>query len=178
MARVSVAMKFADRLNYKAALVEMLSRHGGLFHITARLPLGSSGFEFLEDRLRAWDARVNRSFLGRNWYLQRSGRMTGVVFFERWPNVHAHLVVRPPAGAPNFRFQLDARWWFQPQPLPELKHVSPKAVTCGGRMHIQRITETDADLRRVLSYDAKDIERRADAVISWKFIDQLSPLTP
>jgi hypothetical protein len=156
-------MRSCDRLIYKDALVIELARaRTWTFHCTAILPPAAAR-DVLEDRLRAWVARIDRFYLGRNWakpqYADR--RMEGVVFFERRPHNHAHLVLRPPADASPLHFELNARFWFEQHPERSLRRASPKPVTNRGRMHVQRVGPTGADLLRVLSYDAKEIEFRS-----------------
>jgi hypothetical protein len=167
-------VNYSERIRYKNALVEFAST-AGCFHVTAVLPPGSSA-DSVEDCLREWDARINRSYLGRSWARpwRAPQRMQGLVFFERAPNHHAHAVVRPPAGACPEHFLAHAALWFAPAPDRRIGARGPKPVTTRGRMLVQRIEDTEADVRRVLGYDAKEMERGADAVAAWRFIDQLS----
>lgn len=117
---------------------------------------------------------MDRRYLGRNWSRQGGRRMAGVVFFERRPHHHAHLVVRPPEGTSPLHFLLHARFWFERHPEPSFRRVHPVPVTDRGRMLVQRIGCTHANLARVLSYDAKAIEGCPGAISEWKFISDLT----
>jgi hypothetical protein len=169
-------MRRFERLIYRTALAELFAgAPGPLFHVTAMLPPGASR-EMLEDRLRAWAARIDRCYLGRNWakppYLNR--RMRGVVFFERSPHHHAHLVVTPPEGASRLHFLLNARFWFERHREPLLRSVYPIPVADRGRMLVQLIRPTAADVARVIGYGSKEIEFRVDAIAEWKFLADLT----
>ena len=165
----------AERIRRKNALVEALMRQAGEFHVVAELPLAASR-SALEDAVRGWDARVNRHYLGRSWAApHRAGeRMTGVVFFEggeAFP--HAHLVVRPPAGASRLHFELTAPFWFQPAPDPLLRGCYPRPVAPRGTMRVIRIGSDPSDRERVLAYASKGLERWDADAVPWKFLDEL-----
>jgi hypothetical protein len=156
--------------------VQLLTEQPGPhFHVTAMLPPESS-LAALEDRLRGWAARIDRCYLGRNWakppYVDR--RMRGVVFFERSPHHHAHLVVNPPESASRLHFLLNARFWFERHPEPLLRSVYPNPVADRGRMLVQLIRPPAADVARVIGYGSKEMEFRSDAIAEWKNLADLT----
>jgi len=66
------------------------------FYITFRTrPLFAK--PVLESMIAEWSRRLNRKFLGRNYYKQKfkDMRLQGFVFFEERPDVHAHALIRP-----------------------------------------------------------------------------------
>lgn len=157
--------------HYKDSFVGLLAELGGpLFHVTAMLPPGASRAA-LEESLRGWVARVDRSYLGRRWQSQPARRMAGIAFFEAYPGPHAHLVIRPPANASPEHFHRTAASWFR----PDAERDRPtKPVTERGKMLIQLIGSHPSDLARVAGYVTKEMEYRPEAGTDWKFIGDLS----
>ena len=140
--------------------------------IVAQLP-PVAGRAALESVLHGWVARVDRYYLGRDWASPRHKhmRMKGVVVFEnRGGYLHAHMVVRPPAKASLFHFQMHAPLLFSRPSCNLMRHLYPKPVADRGKMHVRRIEPTEADLMRVLSYVSKDLYYDDD----WKFIEELT----
>ena len=143
------------------------------FNITATLPPYWTERR-LEIAVYDWKVRINREFLGHHWARQEGNQMDGIVVFERKPFPHAHMMLVPPNGKRSWdHFFLLAPMWFAPPFESELAHLFPKPVTKDGKMYIQRIQQTDADFRRVGSYNFKEIEWFMDAAERWKFIRQL-----
>lgn len=157
--------------HYKDSFVDLIAGLGGpLFHVTAMLPPGGSR-PALEECLRGWAARVDRSYLGRLWQLRPDRRMNGLAFFEAHPGPHAHLILRPPVGASPEHFLSNAPSWFRPDPERDLR-IRP--VTARGKMLIKPIGSGPNDLARVAGYVTKEMEYRGGAVTDWKFIGDLS----
>jgi hypothetical protein len=162
----------------RQALIKWIAQQRGSCHVTAMLPSGASR-AYLEDRLREWVIRVNRAYLGRDWYTPRyaSARMTGIVFFEQggggW---HAHMIIEPPKGASILHFLLYAPYHFKAQPDPLFRRFFGKPVAAGGKMYVQKIGPTPQDLQRVAGYASKATQYRDDPDASaWKFLELLSP---
>ena len=163
-----------QRLDYKAKLVEFAKRQSYSFHVTASLNSDGS-IAKLEDCLRGWVARVDRYYLGRSWLRRPEHRMQGVVFFEQGPvrtQNHAHLLVSPPAGAPEQDFALRVPSWWSAVETDAMPIVI-RPVTRYGQMYVQQV-HTPADLKRVAGYDMKDFERGCQAIEKWKFLADLS----
>ena len=157
----------------KPALVETWAALKGTHHIVAELP-PVAGRAALENAIHGWVARVDRYYLGRDWAAPRLKhlRMKGIVVFEnRGGYLHAHLVVRPPAKASLFHFQMHAPMWFASHPSNLMRHLYPRPVADRGKMHVRRIEPTETDLKRVLNYVSKDLIDDGD----WKFIEELTP---
>jgi hypothetical protein len=94
--------------------------------------------------LHAWVARVDRHYLGRSWSKahRSEDRMKGVVFFENNGGYeHAHLVVRPPAGASRAAFG-STRFLFQPHPNRHEQYLYPRPVTMRGAIKMWHIGPT------------------------------------
>jgi hypothetical protein len=158
---------------YKHALVETLMRQRGEFHVVAQLA-PPAPCRALEDALYAWVGRINRHYIGRNWTAphRAEDRMNGGVFFEESGGFHAHMVVRPPVGASGIHFLMNAPFWFQPYREPLLRRFYPTPIDHHGQMRVIPIGPDPSDLRRVLSYAAKGLERGDE---HWKFLDELQP---
>ena len=122
----------------------------------------------MEDVLYAWVARVDRFYLGPQWMRLESERMQGIVFFEKYPDHHAHLIVRPPAGAIAFHFAMSAADWFYPAGFNKLA----RPVTRKGDMEVSLLA-TERDQKHAVSYSAKELEYRFNEG-DWKYLDQLS----
>lgn len=165
-------MNRVQRRDYREALVgTLLNLPRPLFHVTAMLPPGSARRP-LEQCLRAWAARVDRLYLGRNWLRRATSRMDGVCFFETFPGPHAHLIVTPPVGAPCLHFEMHAGSLFARD--VEASLLLPNPVTRRGRMLVQRIGDGDGDLARTLRYASKETDWRPDAAAEWCFLSGLS----
>jgi len=170
-------MNYSERLKCKQALVSLLVEAKAEFHIVAELPPGVPGSALLP-ALRGWAARVDRHYLGRNWWkcCPTTERLRGAIFLEIGKNAglpHAHLIVCIPTGASELHFSLTAQFWFAPHPTPELRKFYPNSVTTRGKMHLTRIKDSEADLKRVTSYAAKGLERSESAYESWCFVADL-----
>lgn len=170
------AMSLGTKEARRQQFIDWITRQNGAFHATAMLPIGRSR-PALEDRLREWVIRVNRRYLGRDWYTPRyeKSRMSGVVFFENggggW---HAHMIVKPPENASALHFQMFAPFLFVPARNPLMRKFYGKPVTQRGKFHMQKIGESPEDLRRVASYDTKWLQHHEDeTATNWKFLDQL-----
>lgn len=163
------------RKNLHQAFADLIHDLQFPFNITATLPPDWSR-ESLEYEIRGWAARINRFYLGRHWAkpdLTKS-HMDGIVFFERFPCWHAHMMLLPPVGASWLHFQLKAALFFRPHPWVEYRKFSPRPITCDGKMLVQRIKLTGKDFRRVGHYNSKEVERCVDGNENWKFIRDLS----
>lgn len=157
-------------------MVELTQKLGVTHHVTATLRPGLSQ-ALLEDRLHEWVIRVNRTYLGRNWFKesQIDLRMKGLVFFEYGrggDNPHSHLLLRPPAPAEALHFEAHAPFVFAGFPTSAIRGVAP-----GGTLHVQQIGPEEKDLLRVVGYDTKEMEFRSQAYEDWKYIDDLSRIS-
>jgi len=146
-------------------------------HVTATLRPGLPKV-LLEDRLGEWVTRVNRTYLGRNWFKapQKERRMQGLVFFELGRglnNPHAHLLLRPPSPADPWHFEVHAPFIFAGSPSDENSRVF-RPLAPGGSLVVQRIGPSETDLARVTGYDTKEMEFRSQSYEDWKYIDDLS----
>lgn len=170
-------MTIGTRESRRQALVDFIAQQEGSCHVTAMLPSGRSK-AFLEDRIREWVIRVNRHYMGRDWFTPRyqNARMTGFVCFEKgkggW---HAHMIIRPPSKAIPLHFLFHAPYFFKRQPNKLFEPFFGRAITVGGKMYAQKIGSKVNDLKKVASYDTKEMQFRDDREsLSWKFIDQLT----
>jgi hypothetical protein len=164
-----------ERLAIKRAHVDFMVAQSPRFHIVAELP-PSMPFRVLGASLRAWDARVNRLYLGRSWQkpINEPKRMFGIVLFESGrsrEHHHAHLVIRPPADVDDDHFLANAKYGFEPHPDPAF-FIKP--VTTRGIMHVQKIGASAKDVTSVASYITKEFEGGERAIRDWKFLRDLN----
>lgn len=99
------------------------------------------------NKLKEWAKYVDRKFHGRRFYTKPPEER---MFFAAVPevggtsgNLHYHLLVRLP-----LRFTGD---------FAEFAELTWKKLNTTGSLFVQRITETQDDLIRVVKYDLKDI---------------------
>jgi hypothetical protein len=156
-----------------------MGENWGTCDVIAELRPGQSRAE-LENALYEWVVRVNRRYLGRNWYRPENAqrRMTGVVVFEEglggW---HAHALLNPPQGVDALKFVEETPYIWSSSPNPVLPDGERRGLVRGGKMFARLIGPTRSDRLRVARYDAKGLEAHEDNDASmWKFIDQLTPL--
>lgn len=172
-------MMHISRNAYRQALSEFVGKHFAEFHITVELPPGSSRSE-LEHHVREFYIRLNRVFLGRNWFKSENAqaRMQGIVSFEEGAGgSHAHMLVKPPAGVDPKQFA-EAASHVWTRHLDEVLTIYRGRPVTGraGKIHIQTVTDTSSDRWRVARYDLKRVTHTSGDGLSWKFIDQLTAL--
>ncbi len=163
---------------YRDSLANFAGEHFARFHITVELPPGRSRRE-LEHHVREFYIRMNRVFLGRNWFKpERQGdRMRGIVSFEEaaggW---HAHILANPPAGADPDKFADVARHVWAEQPTQCPLYRGRPITGRHGKVHVQAVADTNQDRIRVARYDVKQVTFNPDDGLSWNFIDQMAAL--
>lgn len=159
---------------YREALAETFAAGSRWpFHVTIELHPRASR-QMLVEAVRFWVARVDRFYLGRNWVRLGDRRMDGVVFFEKRPHHHAHMILRPPVGASHLHFLLNGRFFFEAHPALELRRCFPRPAVHGPKMMIQKIGESAADRQRVIKYDSKALEFDPSAAADWTFLRDLT----
>jgi hypothetical protein len=160
----------------REALVEFIRAQSPSHHITVTLKIGQKR-PALEDALNRWVIRVNRSYLGRNWYAEknRQNRMTGWVFFESGvmdDNPHAHLIVRSPLGSDHGDFAIRSKAIFEGNQNQDSGLKLAEPIACGGTMHVQIIDGEPDSVRRLVRYDTKELEFRPGSYgTAFKHID-------
>lgn len=169
------------RRRYRSALADLITEGGFALHVTASVRSNSQ--RVLEGHLRHWVARIDRLALGRNWASpdMRKRRMKGYVFFETGKfrqRLHAHMLLLPPQGYHRLRFAMTAPHLFRSHPAPIFRPFYGKPVVPNGTMHVQLIGRDREDILRVAYYDTKELTTRDDAVLSWKFIEDLTAFRP
>ncbi len=161
----------------RAALVPLVRSISPTHHATFTLSPGAPRWA-LEDRIGEWVVRVNRCFMGRNWYRpdRRDLRLKGFVFFETGKagdNHHVHAIIRRPELADLLKFEQVAPHLFDPTVEDELQPM-PKSLATGGQLHLQPIGADASDLQKLVRYDSKEMERGYSAYEDWCFIDDLT----
>ena len=168
-----------SKKTYRETLARFAGERFAKFHITVELPPGRTRRD-LEHHIREFYIRINRVFLGRNWFRPENNpdRMQGMVFFEEaaggW---HAHMLVRPPVGidASIFADTAPHVWAEQPEPAPML--YRGRAVTGqSGKIHVQEVASSSSDRLSVARYDTKRVTFTPDDGLSWNFVDQMAAL--
>lgn len=171
-------MTITSKKEYRESLARFAGEHFARFHITVELPPGRTRREF-EHHIREFDIRMNRVFLGRNWYMPENApnRMQGMVSFEEaaggW---HAHMLVKPPAGTDAEQFAEAASHVWTEQPNPSPIYRGRPVTGRSGKIYVQTVNDTTEDRLRVARYDVKRVTLKPDDGLSWNFIDQMAAL--
>lgn len=176
---VGAELTIGTRRQRKEVFAAWTAENWGTCDVIAELPSGQSRAE-LENAVYQWAARVNRRYLGRNWFKPEYAtlRLTGVAHFEEglggW---HAHLLLNPPKGIDPLKFVQETPYVWSSRPRPDLPEGNRRGLVRGGKMFARVIGPSISDRLRVARYDAKALELHEDDSASmWKFIDQLTPL--
>ena len=171
-------MTIASKKTYRESLAKFAGEHFARFHITVELPPGRSRRD-LEHNVREFYIRINRVFLGRNWFKQQfqGDRMQGMVSFEEaaggW---HAHILAKPPGGADPDQFADAALHVWTEQPTQCAIYRGRPVTGRSGKIFVQAVTDTNQDRIRVARYDVKQVTLTPGDALSWNFIDQMAAL--
>lgn len=172
-------MTIISKKDYRDSLASFAGEHFAELHITVELPPGRTRNE-LEHHIREFYIRLNRVFLGRNWFKPKNARsrMQGIVYFEEGAGgSHAHMLVKPPAGVdPKLFAQAASHVWTKHPNIDSTIYRGRPVTGRTGKIFIQNVTDTSSDRLRVACYDMKRVTHTSADGLSWKFIDQLTAL--